>query len=199
MSDAGEQNRPDISKDQPRRIYEPPKIPLPKPKEELYGFTFRNLSLLAISGVFASCRAIRDGAKWYGSELRHHTKRTVVVSLVAATAVGITFSLLFGPDSDPDKSTPKADESPTTTVSNLDVSEPTFGWNVDDCQGATVYTVNPTTETLSEALMRQVPGMDTNEVLLIADNVASDSDIIGDDGNFLPASASIDFVGPESC
>jgi hypothetical protein len=198
MSDSSEEKRPDISSDGPEK-YEPPKIPLPKPKEEYYGFTFRNLSMLAISGVFASCRAIRDGAKWYGSELRHHPKRTAVRTLVAATAVGLTVALLFNSDSDQDKSAPQADESSATTVTSLDVSEPIFGWSIDDCEGAAVYIVNPGVKTLSEALMDQVPGMDSNEVLPIAEDIASESDVIGDKGNLLPAGPPIYIAGPASC
>lgn len=181
----------------------PAKPPLPKPKDEVYGFTIRNITMLTISGVFASCRAIRDGAEWYGSELRHHTKRTVkrtvIGSLLAATAIGVSVSLLLGPDDNQTRSAPSAEDATSTTITNLDVEEPPFGWNIDDCQGAAVYIVIPDVETLSEALMRQVPGMDPNEVLPIAKNVASDSDIIGDNGNFMPDSGPIPIVGPASC
>jgi hypothetical protein len=177
----------------------PAKPPLPKPKNEEYGFTFRNITMLAISGVFASSRAIRDGAKWYGSELRHHTKRTVIVTLLAATAIGVSVSLLLGPDDNQTKSAPSAEDTTSTTITNLDVEEPPFGWNIDDCQGASAYRVYPDVETLSEALMRQVPGMGSNEVLPIAENVASDSDIIGDNGNFMPDSGPIPIVGPAIC
>ena len=177
----------------------PSKPPLPKPKNEEYGFTLHNITMLAISGVFASSRAIRDGAKWYGSELRHHTNRTVIVSLLAVTAIGVSVSLLLGPDDNQTKSAPSAEDATSTTITNLDVEEPPFGWNIDDCQGAAAYIVIPGVETLSEALMEQVPGMDPNEVLPIAEYVASDSDIIGDNGNFIPASGPIQIVGPAEC
>ena len=177
----------------------PSKPPLPKPKNEEYGFTLHNITMLAISGVFASSRAIRDGAKWYGSELRHHTNRTVIGTLLAVTAIGVSVALLFGPDGDQSKDTPITENPPTTIITDLEVEEPPFGWNVDDCQGAAVYIVNPDVETLSEALMEQVPGMGSNEVLPIAENVASDSDIIGDNGNFMPDSGPIPIVGPAIC
>lgn len=181
------------------RLEGPAKLPLPKPKNEEYGFTLHNITMLAISGVFASSRAIRDGAKWYGSELRHHTNRTVIGTLLAVTVIGVSVSLLLGPDDNQNKSAPNAEDTTPTTITNLDVEEPPFGWNIDDCQGAAVYIVIPAAETLSEALMEQVPGMGSNEVLPIAENVASDSDIIGDNGNFLPARGHIEFVGPAEC
>lgn len=177
----------------------PAKPPLPIPKDEEYGFTLRNITMLGISGILASSRAIRGGVKWYGSELRHHTKRTVVGSLLAATAIGVSITLLFGPDDVQSKDTPTTENPSTTVITDLDIVEPPFGWNVDACQGATVYTVIPAAETLSEALLNQVPGMDPREVLPIAENVASESNIIGDSGNFLPATGHIEFVGPERC
>lgn len=158
----------------------PAKPPLPKPKDEEYGFTLRNITMLAISGVFASSRAIRDGAKWTGHKINKHPALRNTLLVVGLLAGSVILSKSCSTDSE-------------NSFSKTTIEAPDWP---DDCKGVVTDRLKPDYTVWVQ--VSEIPGITPQQIGPVVSIIDQETDAIsGPNGDNYPPD--VEFRHPAAC